>query len=360
MHTHPGAGDRCNGFRRRCFPRVSSARSLLVGLVAILAVTFAMPAMESAAQDALDFTSQIGENAEMAAEDTVEVLADHTGKASLSPHPGVAITMSGGRRRYQGSREALAWEGYETRSSVVLDRDLGHGFVGGLGLTWSSGSVDLGGSADLGGPMPLPFTSTLEYGITSVLPGLGWRWAPGSGLWVILGYVEGELELNHFLSFAPQQGDIKQRATAAGANVRLLSVGAAESGRQMTLTLKGIGVSSRLEASGNDEVLQKQTRDFQRLGLALNGAGAFRLAPGVLRPEVEFGVNRVDIEEEAVTNMRLVGALAYTIPTWDLTVAVTVKTMLAHEKGDRNLYGGITLRFRPRSLFFKLFGDGAD
>ena len=354
MHTHPGAGDRCNGSRHRCFPRVSSTRSLLVALAAILAVTFAMPAMESAAQDVASPISQTGENIEGVTEATAEALANRTGKGFLLRTPGVAVTMSGGRRRYQGSREASAWEGYETLSSVVLDRYLGHGFVGGLGLAWSSGSVDLGG------PMPIPFTSTLEYGITSVLPGLGWRWAPGSGLWVILGYVEGELEVNHFLSFGPQQGDIKQRATAAGANVRLLSVGAAESGRQMTLTLKGIGVSSRLESSGNGEVLQKQTRDFQRLGLALNGAGAFRLAPGVLRPKVEFGVNRVDTEEEAVTNMRLVGALAYTIPTWDLTVAVNVRTMLAHEKGDRDLYGGITLRFRPRSLFFKLFGDGAD
>ena len=361
MHTHPGAGDRCNGFRRRCFPRVSSARSLLVGLVAILAVTFAMPVLESAAQDALDFTSQIGENAEMAVEDTVEALADHTGKASLSPHPGVAITMSGSRRHLQGSRDALAWDSYETGGYAGVDKYLGSGFVGGLGLVRVSGSSDFAGSVPLPpNPVPIPFTSVLEYGTTSVFPGLNWRWAQRASLWVVLGYSEGEAELNRFLHLGPQHSDIKQRAVAAGASIRLFSVGAAESGRQMRLALKGTALSSRFESTDKDGNRPKQTGDIHRLGLALNSAGTFRLASGRLMPKVELGVYRKSTKAADLTYMQLAGLLAYTIPTWNLTVAVNVRTMLAHEKGDRDLYGGITLRFRPRSLFFKLFGDGAD
>ena len=353
MHTHPGTGDRCNGFRRRRFRRASSACSLLVGLVAILAVTFAMPALESAAQDVEDLTSRIGENTEEAA---VEALEIHTGKASpLSLHPGVvAITMSGGRRRYQGFRGVVSWKGYETSGYAVVNRYFGHGLVGGLGL------VRVIGSADLDGQMPVPFTAVLEHGTTSVFPGLGWRWAPGSGLWAVLGYSEGEIELNRFLDFGPQQSDITQRAVAVGASVRLFSVGAAESGRQMTLALRSIASSSRFESAGNNNILQKRTQDGHRLGLALKSTGTFDLASGVLTPQVQVGVNQRDTGKENFTYLKLAGALAYTLPRWDLTISVNVNTMLAHEKKDRNLYGGILLHFSPASLFRKLSGDGTD
>ena len=357
MHTHPGAGDQWNGFRRRCFQRASSACFLRVGLVAILAATFALPALESAAQDVEDLTSRIGENTEEAA---VEALVNRTGEASaLSLHPGVvAITMSGGRRRYQGFRGVVSWKGYETSGYAVVNRYFGHGLVGGLGLVRLSGSADLDGQ--MSGQMPVPFTAVLEHGTTSVFPGLGWRWAPGSGLWAVLGYSEGEIELNRFLDFGPQQSDITQRAVAVGASIRLFSVGAAESGRQMTLALRSIASSSRFESAGNNNILQKRTQDGHRLGLALKSTGTFDLASGVLTPQVQVGVNQRDTGKENFSYLNLAGALAYTIPRWDLTVSVNVNTTLAHDKEDRNLYGGIALRFRPGSLFRKLSGDGTD
>ena len=362
MHTHPGTGDRCSGFRRRRFRRGSSACSLLVGLVAILAVTFAMPALESAAQDVEDLTSRIGENTEEAA---VEALEIHTGKASpLGLHPGVvAITMSGGRRRYQGFRDVSSWKGYETSGYAVVNGYLGYGLVGGLGLGRVIGSADLDGQ--IPGQMPVPFTAVLEYGTTSVFPGLGWRWAPGSGLWAGAGLQRGRDRVEPLPvvlrpARRPQQSDVTQRAVAVGASVRLFSVGAAESGRRMTLTLRSIALSSRFESAGNNGLLQKRTQDGHRLGLALESAGTFDLASGVLMPQVQVGVNQRDTGKENFTYLKLAGALAYTLPRWDLTVSVNVNTMLAHEKKDRNLYGGILLHFSPASLFRKLSGDGAD
>jgi len=173
--------------------------------------------------------------------------------------------------------------------------------------------------------------------VTSANPYINWSAPDGRlELWAMAGYGKGELKIS--------EGDFRDALTS-----------------DVVLRTLGVGVSRSLSKGGNREVRMKadvlsaRTKvgsarsrgatvagvkaDVHRVRLMLEASRAHILFDSVqLKPSVDMGVRFDDQEEETGTGTEVGVSLRYTDLVTGLTVNISGRTLIEHNRDDENGY----------------------
>ncbi len=125
------------------------------------------------------------------------------------------------------------------------------------------------------------------------------------------------------------------------------------------MKLKGEASWSQVEVEGNDELIEKQTVNANRLRLSLEGSHAHELASGSsLTPSLELGLRHDGGDGITGTGIKIGGSLRYRDPAAGLTIEGNGR-VLAGQSDYREWGLGGSLRLDPgaegRGLSFSLF-----
>ncbi len=192
---------------------------------------------------------------------------------------GPVVWGRGERQALESTESAFAWDGTVLTGQLGIDGCLRKGVLAGLALSRSIGEFDY-----TDGTGPAPASGDYESRMTSVHPYLGWSSPQGLGLWATLGYGRGEIEIDdeQVRRIDPgnpvRRSDTTLKTVALGASGPLMTDGSLIEGGTTNLRLKGEATVAGVEIAGNDDLIEKQTVNANRLRLALEGTLAAVLA----------------------------------------------------------------------------------
>ena len=240
------------------------------------------------------------------------------------------------RRALESTESAFAWDGTVLTGQLGIDACLRDDLLTGLALSRSIGEFDY---TDATGPAPV--SGDYESRMTSVHPYLGWFSTQGLGLWATVGYGRGEIAIDDEQVRRSDPGnpvrrsDATLKTAALGARGPVMTDGSLFEGGTTTLMLKGEASVAQVEVEGNDELIEKQTVNANRLRLALEGSHEQALASGSsLTPSLELGLRQDGGDGVTGGGLEIGGSLRYRDPAAGLTV----------EGGGRVLTGQVDYR----------------
>ena len=251
--------------------------------------------------------------------------------ATRNPGPGWTAWGGAARTSFSGRDSDLSIDGDVTTATLGVDRAWDRVLLG-LALARSTGDGSYN-SGDIRGD--------LKSSITSAHPYLRFSLNDRLSAWTLLGYGKGELTLTH--EGGGEKTDIEMKMAALGARGALLASG-------------GFDISARTDAllvktssEGTSEIAETEA-DVSRLRLVLEGSRPFAFASGTsLTPSVEVGVRRDGGDAERGMGFEMGGAMRYINPSIGLTVEITARRLMAHERSGYSEWGaGGSLQFAPR------------
>ena len=266
---------------------------------------------------------------------------------------GPVVWGRGERQVLESTESAFAWDGTVLTGQIGIDGCLREDLLTGLALSRSIGEFDYSD-----GTGSSPVRGDYESRMTSVHPYLGWTSPQGLGLWATLGYGRGGIEIDDEKAVR-QTSDTTLKTAALGARGPLLSDGSLIEGGTTTLKLKGEASVTQVEVEGNNELIEEQTVNANRLRLALEGSHEQALASGsFLTPSLELGLRHDGGDGITGTGIEIGGSLRYRDPVEGLTVEGSGR-VLAGQSDYREWGLGGSLRLDPgtegRGLSFSLF-----
>ena len=266
---------------------------------------------------------------------------------------GPVVWGRGDRHRLESRDSAFAWDGTVLTGQIGIDGCPRDDLLTGLALSRSVGEFDY---TDATGPVPAG--GGYESRMTSVHPYLGWSSPQGLGLWATLGYGQGEIEIDDEQA-GRQTSDTSLKTAAMGASGPLMTDGSLIEGGRTTLMLKGEASVAQVEVEGDDDLIDKQTVNANRLRLALEGSHEQALASGSsLTPSLELGLRHDGGDGITGTGIEIGGSLRYRDPAAGLTIEGNGR-VLAGQSDYREWGLGGSLRLDPgaegRGLSFSLF-----
>ena len=258
----------------------------------------------------------------------------------------------GERQALESTESAFAWDGTVLTGQLGIDGCLRDDLLTGLALSRSVGEFDY---TDATGPVPV--SGEYQSRMTSVHPYLGWSSPQDLGLWATLGYGRGEIEIDDEQA-GRQTSDTSLKTAAMGASGPVLSDGSLIEGGTTTLKLKGEASVAQVEVEGNNELIEEQTVNANRLRLALEGSHEQTLASGSsLTPSLELGLRHDGGDGITGTGIEIGGSLRYRDPAVGLTIEGNGR-VLAGQSDYREWGLGGSLRLDPgaegRGLSFSL------
>ena len=241
----------------------------------------------------------------------------------MAPGAGGPVVWGRGERQVLESTEsAFAWDGTVLTGQLGIDGCLREDLLTGLALSRSIGEFDYSD-----GTGSSPVRGDYESRMTSVHPYLGWTSPQGLGLWATVGYGWGDIEIEDAQvrdgdpDYAVRRSDTTLKTAALGASGPLMTDGSLIEGGRTNLHLKGEATVARVEIAGNDDLIEKQTVNANRLRLALEGSHEQALASGSsLTPSLELGLRHDGGDGITGTGIEIGGGLRYRDPAAGLTV----------------------------------------
>ena len=280
---------------------------------------------------------------------------------------GPVLWGRGDRQVLESTDSAFAWNGTVLTGQLGIDTRLRDDLLAGLALSRSIGEFDY---TDGTGPTP----AGGDYGsqMTSVHPYLGWLSPQGLTLWATVGYGRGEIEIEDAQvrdgdpDYPVRRSDTTLKTAAASASGPLMTDESLIAGGTTTLMLKGEASVAQVEVAGNDDLIEKQTVNANRLRLALEGSHEQTLASGSsLTPSLELGLRRDGGDGITGGGIEIGGGLRYRDPARGLTIEGNGR-VLAGQSDYREWGLGGSLRLDPgtggQGLSFSLtpaWGDTA-
>ena len=230
--------------------------------------------------------------------------------------------LSGDHRDLSGGGHALDWDGSASALHLGADAPFGAHRRAGLALSFSEAEFDY---TDAGADEAVE--GEFKARMTSVHPYVAQSRPDGSGLWALLGYGEGRVEIDDEAA-GRQKADSRMKTAAAGVRLRV----SPQSAGAPALDLKGEAFSTRLSVDSNDAALQAADADAHRLALALEGSAVLDAGSGsVLAPSAQAGLRWDGGDGETGWGVELGAGVSWTDPVRRLTVAANARTLLAHE-----------------------------
>ena len=266
----------------------------------------------------------------------------------------------GDRQALESTDPAFAWDGTVLTGQVGIDGCLREDLMTGLALSRSIGEFDY-----TDGTGPAPVGGDYASRMTSVHPYLGWTSPQGLNLWATLGHGWGEIEIEDAQvrdgdpDYPVRRSDTTLKTAALGASGPLITDGSLIEGGTTTLKLKGEASVAQVEVEGNDDLIEEQTVNANRLRLALEGSHEQALASGgSLTPSLELGLRRDGGDGITGTGIEIGGSLRYRDPAAGLTVEGNGRVLTG--QSDYREWGlGGSVRLDPgaegRGLSFSLF-----
>ncbi len=262
---------------------------------------------------------------------------------------GSALWGRGDRQTLESTDSAFAWDGTVLSGQVGIDGCLGEDLVTGMTLSHSLGAFDY-----TDGTGPAPVSGAYESRMTSVHPYLGWSSPRGFGLWGTVGYGWGEIEIDDEQVRRIDPGDPVKRSdttlktAALGARGPVMTDGSLIAGGTTRVMVKGEASVARVEVDGDDELIEKQTVNANRLRLALEGSYERALASGSsLTPSLELGLRHDGGDGITGGGIEIGGGLGYRDPATGLTIEGNGR-VLTGQGGDYREWGlGGSLRLDP-------------
>ncbi len=246
---------------------------------------------------------------------------------------GVVVWGSGERRTLSLEKEALSWSGEAYSILVGADGRVTRTLRAGVAASWFESRIDYtdkSGVAAIGG--------THESRMRAIHPYLGWSGDDGSRLWGVLGYGEGEIEIEDaevVERFGVQRSDSRLLAVGTGGSVRAVSEGA------LTIDVKGAleGTQYSVEANGEHGAIEKVSVETQRLRLSVEGSRRYALeGGGSLVPALEVGVRWDGGDGETGTGVEVGGGMSWRSASGAVSVEARGRGLVAHE-GDVEEWG---------------------
>ena len=284
----------------------------------------------------------------------------------MAPGAGGPVVWGRGERQVLESTEsAFAWDGTVLTGQLGIDGCLRKDLLAGLALSHSIGAFDY-----TAGTGPAPVSGGYESRMTSVHPYLGWTSPQGLDLWATLGYGRGEIEIDdeqvrRIDPGNPVRHSLTMLKTAAlGASGPLMTDGSLIAGGTTNLRLKGEASVAQVEVAGDDDLIEEQTVNANRLRLALEGSHEQMLASGSsLTPSLELGLRHDGGDGLTGGGIEIGGGLRYRDPATGLTVEGHGR-VLTGQNNYREWGLGGSVRLDPgaegRGLSFSLFPTWGD
>ena len=262
---------------------------------------------------------------------------------------GSALWGRGDRQTLESRNSAFAWDGTVLTGQLGIDGCLGEDLVTGMTLSHSLGAFDY-----TDGTGPAPVSGAYESRMNSVHPYLGWSSPRGFGLWGTVGYGWGEIEIDDEQVRRIDPGDPVKRSdttlktAALGARGPVMTDGSLIAGGTTRVMVKGEASVARVEVDGDDELIEKQTVNANRLRLALEGSYERALASGSsLTPSLELGLRHDGGDGITGGGIEIGGGLRYRDPATGLTIEGNGR-VLTGQGGDYREWGlGGSLRLDP-------------
>ena len=250
--------------------------------------------------------------------------------ATQNPGPGWTAWGGAARTSFSGRDSEVSIDGDVTTATLGVDRAWDRVFLG-LALARSTGDGSYN-SGDIRGD--------LKSSITSAHPYLRFSLNDRLSAWTLLGYGKGELTLTH--SGGEKKTDIEMKMAALGARGALVAAG-------------GFDISARTDAllvktsSEGTSRMAETEADVSRLRIVLEGSRPFASASGTsLTPSVEVGVRRDGGDAERGMGFEVGGRMRYANPSLGLTVEITARRLMAHERSGYSEWGaGGSVQFAP-------------
>ncbi len=251
---------------------------------------------------------------------------------NASQNPGSGWTAWGGAARtsFSGRDSEVSIDGDVTTATLGVDRAWDRVLLG-LALARSTGD----GSYGAGG-----IRGDLKSSITSAHPYLRFSLNDRLSAWTLLGYGRGELTLTH--GGGEERTDIEMKMAALGARGALLAAGGFD------LAARTDALLVRTSSEGTSKMAETEAH-VSRLRLVLEGSRPLAFASGSsLTPSVEVGVRRDGGDAERGMGFEMGGAMRYANPSLGLTVEITARRLMAHERSGYSEWGaGGSLQFAP-------------
>ena len=261
-----------------------------------------------------------------------EFLLSSSFEVPLAQNPGPGWTAWGGAARtsFSGSDSEVSIDGDVTTATLGVDRAWDRVLLG-LALARSTGDGSYS-SGDIRGD--------LKSSITSAHPYLRFSLNDRLSAWTLLGYGKGELTLTH--GGGEERTDIEMKMAALGARGALVASGGFD------LAARTDALLVRTSSEGTSNIAETEA-DVSRLRLVLEGSRPLAFASGSsLTPSVEVGVRRDGGDAERGVGFEVGGAMRYANPSIGLTVEITARRLMAHERSGYSEWGaGGSLQFAP-------------
>ena len=272
---------------------------------------------------------------------------------------GPVVWGRGERQALENTDSAFAWDGTVLTGQLGIDGCPRDDLLTGLALSRSIGAFDYTDTTS-----PTPVSGEYQSRMTSVHPYLGWSSPQGLNLWATVGYGRGEIEIDdeQVRRIDPgnpvKRSDTTLKTAALGASGPLMTDGSLIEGGTTNLRLKGEATVARVEIAGNDDPIEKQTVNANRLRLALEGSHEQALASGSsLTPSLELGLRHDGGDGITGTGIEIGGSLRYRDPAAGLTIEGNGR-VLAGQSDYREWGLGGSVRLDPgaegRGLSFSL------
>ena len=261
---------------------------------------------------------------------------------------GSALWGRGDRQTLESRNSAFAWDGTVLTGQLGIDGCLGEDLVTGMTLSHSLGAFDY-----TDGTGPAPVSGAYESRMNSVHPYLGWSSPRGLGLWGTVGYGWGEIEIDDEQVRRGDPGDPVKRSdttlktAALGARGPVMTDGSLIAGGTTRVMVKGEASVARVEVDGDDELIEKQTVNANRLRMALEGSHEQALASGSsLTTSLELGLRHDGGDGITGGGIEIGGGLRYRDPAAGLTIEGNGRVLTG--QGDYREWGlGGSLRLDP-------------
>ncbi len=251
---------------------------------------------------------------------------------NATQNPGSGWTAWGGaaQTRFSGRDSEVSIDGDVTTATLGVDRAWNR-LLAGLALARSTGD----GSYNAG-----DIRGDLKSSITSAHPYLRFSLNDRLSVWTLLGYGKGELTLTH--GGGEERTDIEMKMAALGARGALLASGGFD------LSARTDALLVRTSSEGTSQ-MAKTEADVTRLRLVLEGSRPLAFASGSsLTPSVELGVRRDGGDAESGMGFEVGGGMRYANPSLGLTVEITARRLMAHERSGYSEWGaGGSVQFAP-------------
>ena len=250
--------------------------------------------------------------------------------ASRNHGPGWTAWGGAAQTSFSGRDSEVSIDGDVTTATLGVDRAWDRVLLG-LALARSTGDGSYG-AGDIRGD--------LKSSITSAHPYLRFSLNDRLSAWTLLGYGKGELTLTH--SGGEERTDIEMKMAALGARGALFASGGFD------LAARTDALLVRTSSEGTSRMAETEA-DVSRLRLVLEGSRPLVFASGTsLTPSVEVGVRRDGGDAERGMGFEVGGAMRYANPSLGLTVEITARRLMAHERSGYSEWGaGGSLQFAP-------------